>query len=99
MTLNPFIEVARDPVGVFALLGAYSFMLCMAVLGLVYPVRTIPQLWVSFENRRRDQEWQEGPADVGYVPPVGWILMAASVPLFIAGMWWALSALAWLASP
>jgi len=93
---NPFIEIARDPVGAFAMLGYVAFLGGATVLGLVYPVRVVPDLWGQWQNRARDQKWHSGPSGIGYVPPVGWILMAASVPGAIALLGFALSALAWV---
>jgi len=96
MTWNPFIELARDPVGVLSLLGGVAFLASTAVMATVYPVRAVPDLYAQFTLRERHEKWHSGPSDVGYVPPVGWILMAASVPLSIAIAFWSVAALVWV---
>lgn len=95
--MNPFIEIAKDPVGVFAVVGFVTFLLAAAIASLVYPLRVVPDLWAQYQLRHRHENWHDGPSGIGYVPPVGWILMAASVPLVLAAFWWSLSALAWIA--
>lgn len=86
--MNPFIELARDPV---ATLSALGYGLGLITLLIV----TIGATWSNAIvvktrwDRQRPQQWQ-------YVPPTNWLLRLAAIPFVLAVDAWALSALIWL---
>jgi hypothetical protein len=97
MTLNPFIEFARDPVGVLAWLGYALFLVTVVVIALPWSVRKSAWLIARYQqNRASDSWWSFGDRNAGYIPPQGWLLHAASVCLVLAVSAWAVGALIWL---
>lgn len=96
MTYNPFIELARDPVGTLAA-GGYALVLLTIAFGAVRTVlREWPTLWVKYtRNRHTDDWWAFGDRREGYIPPLGWSIRFAASLLVLAVAAFAASALMW----
>jgi len=89
--VNPFIELARDPVATLSALG-YALALVtllVATLGLAWS----NAVWVKTRwDRQRPNQWQ-------YLPPTWWLLRTAAIPFIVAIDAWAVAALFWLLTP
>lgn len=87
MSLNPFIEVVKDPIGTFAMLGYALFLLGLLVitLGTVWD----NALTAYIEARKNWNRWN-------YVFPLRWTARVAAICLVLAIDAWAVSALIWM---
>jgi hypothetical protein len=85
--MNPFIELARDPVGVLSAIGYALALLTLLVL-------TVGACWTNAAKVRA--QYQANRSRWGYLPPASWLLRVAAIPGILAVDAWALSALAWL---
>ena len=91
MPLNPFVELARDPVTFLAALGYALGLLTLLIITVGYCLRTVPVLIARWQkNRHKDRWWG------GYVPPADWALRLASVAFVLMLDAWAIGALVWL---
>ena len=96
MTPNPFIELARDPVGTLAALG-YALILAAIAFGAVRTVlRELPRLYVQYDrNKHTNDWWAFGERRDGYIPPLGWSMRFAASLVILAVAAFAASALVW----
>jgi hypothetical protein len=95
--MNPFIELARDPVAALAWLGYALLMLGIVVAALPWAVRQGATLAVRYRrNRTTDAWWSFGERRAGYVPPLGWLARLFVVVLVLAVTTWALGTIVWL---
>lgn len=92
MSLNPFVALAEDPVVFFAWLGYGLFLLSLSIMSTAYVWRTLVWLRVRWGNRHTN--WRSE-----YVPPTGFVLRLASVPLTLMVTAWAVGGLVFLLSP
>lgn len=88
MTLNPFIELARDPVGVITAVGYLLFLVGILLFGIPHAVRIlIEDVYLDWKQNRNRQKWArlwgDGP---GYIPPfsVGLRAMWAFFVMFVS---------------
>ena len=95
--MNPFIELATDPVGTLAWIG-YALLLAGLVLAAVpWAIRQAGVLTVRYQkNRTRDSWWSFGDRRAGYIPPLSWLARAFGVVFVLAVTAWAAGALLWL---
>jgi hypothetical protein len=97
MAINPFVELARDPVGTLAWLGYFLFMLGVVVLAVPWAIRKTAWLYARYEtNATSDDWWSFGNRRKGYIPPAGWLGQAFLVCVVLAGSAWALGTVVWL---
>lgn len=99
MPPNPFIELARDPVGTLALLGYALVLLGVAMASLWWSLRTGAKLVVQWQRRGRTDDWWSGPFEIGVVPPPSWTAWAVAVVFVWAITAWSVSALVWVIGP
>jgi hypothetical protein len=88
MTLNPFIELAQNPVGVLSALGYLLLLFGILAFGVPHAVRIlIEDVYLDWRQNKDREKWARlwgtGP---GYIPPfgVGLRAMWAFTVLFIA---------------
>lgn len=95
--LNPFVELARDPVA--ALAGAGWVVIYAGIVLLVAPycVRKISLLTLiaSERGRRQQRDWW-GERWGGWLPDEKWIASALLVGAGLVVILWALGALVWV---
>lgn len=97
MPVNPFVELARDPVGALAWLGYLLFMCGILVLAIPWAVRKTAWLYARYlQNRASSDWWAFGETRTGYIPPAGWLAWAFGVCLVLAVSAWALGSVVWL---
>jgi hypothetical protein len=89
--MNPFVELARNPVGTLSAVGYALALLTLLFLTLAATWSNVVWLRVRWD-RQRPNQWE-------YVPPTKWVLRAAAVPGVLAVDAWALAALLWLVAP
>lgn len=99
MTLNPFIELGRNPISAFAMLGYLLFLLTFVILSTGYCLRTAGNLYVRYKHNGHTKQWWSGPLDVGIVPPASWSARAATIPLVFAFTAWAIGGIIWIVAP
>lgn len=97
MPVNPFIELARDPVAALAWLGYGLLMLLLVCFGLAYAVRQAAVCVALADRTHRQRDWW-GDYFYGWLPPPGWLARAGSVVLVLSITSLALSAFVWLLS-
>jgi len=73
MALNPFIELAKDPVGVITAVGYLLFLVGILLFGIPHAVRIlIEDVYLDWQQNKDRQKWArlwgDGP---GYIPPFG----------------------------
>ena len=98
MVPNPFIEFARDPVGILAwsgyvlLLGTFALMAARSVL------RGVPTQYTRWKKNRSNKSkwWRIGDMSYGVVPPLDWTLKTAWHILTVVVFVWAAGALLWV---
>ena len=96
MSINPFVELARDPVASLAWLGYLLLMIGVVVLAVPWSVRKVAWLVARYyQNRASDSWWSFGDRRHGYIPPAGWLAHAFSVCLVVALSAWALGTVVW----
>lgn len=96
MAINPFVELARDPIGALAWLGYVLLMLAVAIAAIPWALRQATTLYVRYrKNRTSDRWWSFGDSRLGYIPPLGWLSRAFGVLFVLAIAAWALGALIW----
>jgi len=88
--VNPFIEFARDPVGV---LSAIAYALALVTLIIV----TAGVCWSNAATVRA--QYRANWTRWSYNPPLTWIGRVALIPAILAVDAWALAALIWLLTP
>jgi len=88
--MNPFVELARDPVGVLSAVGYALALLTLLIL-------TLGACWTNAVTARA--QYQANHVRWGYLPPGKWILRVAAIPGILAIDAWTLSALVWLLAP
>lgn len=94
---NPFIELAREPVGTLAWLGYLLLMFGILVLAVPWAVRKSVWLYARYRtNRAGDDWWSFGDHRKGYIPPTGWLAQAFVVCLVLAVAMWALGTVVWM---
>jgi hypothetical protein len=111
MTLNPFIELARDPVGVLAWLGYVALLMSLLLSVAVVAFMAVPWslrkgarlVHAYYRDRRSDDWWSLGESPVGYIPPGSWLIGLFKIGMVYVGLTaligvsaMALSALFWL---
>jgi hypothetical protein len=97
MTLNPFIELARNPVTALAWLGYALFMCGIVILAVPWSIRKTAWLIARYQqNRAGDRWWSFGTGNAGYIPPAGWLAWAFAVCGVLAVSAWAVGTLIWL---
>jgi len=88
--LNPFIELARDPVGVITALGYLIFLIGILLFGVPHAVRIlIEDVYQDWEKNadRPGSKWERlWGTGTGYIPPfnVGLRALWAFTVLFIS---------------
>jgi hypothetical protein len=94
--LNPFVELAREPVKALALTGYALLMATIVGLGAAFTLRKGATLLVYATDRtNRQRDWW-GDALNGWLPPAWWIGWTAVVVLVWVVIAWALGALVWV---
>ena len=85
--MNPFVELARDPVATLSTLG-YA----LALLTLL--IWTAGICWSNFHTARARfrNHWHRWD----YLPPLKWVARVSLIPLILAIDVWAIAALLWL---
>jgi hypothetical protein len=96
MTPNPFIYLATDPLAFFALLGYGLGLVALTLLATAYCSRMAGFLVTRYRATRHQDQWLDGPAGIGTIPPAGWTLRAASIPFVLMLEAWAVGALVWI---
>jgi len=96
MAPNPFIELARDPVGTLALAGYALVLVGIAMSSLWWSLRTAGKLGTQWQRNHHTSEWWSGPFEIGVVPPPKWSAWAVVVVFVWAITLWAVSALVWV---
>jgi hypothetical protein len=96
MIPNPFIELARDPVAFFGLLG-YALATTMFALGGVSWAIRQGSICVTLADRNHRQKQWWGDTLDGWFPPPSWQLRVASVLLALTLSSWAIGGLLWFA--
>ena len=96
MALNPFIELARDPVGVLAWVGYALLLLGLILASTWWSLRKVGTLAVQYQKNRHSDRWWSGPLNVGVVPPPDWTANAVVVLFVWAVTFWAVSAIVYL---
>ena len=96
--LNPFIELARDPVGVLSAVGYCIGLVGLLVVGVPHALRCYAEVAVDWRQnaRRPGSKWERFYGDgVGYLPPTREALKVlwASLVLFVS--FEAVAALLW----
>jgi hypothetical protein len=88
MSLNPFIELAKDPVGVITAVGYLLFLVGILLFGIPHAVRILVEdVYLDWQQNKDRPKWARlwgtGP---GYIPPfsVGLRAMWAFTVLFVA---------------
>jgi hypothetical protein len=88
MTLNPLIELARDPVGTLSALGYLVLLVGILLFGVPHAVRILVEDvyldWKMNKDRAKwARLWGEGP---GYLPPfsVGLRALWAFTVIFVS---------------
>lgn len=96
MTLNPFIELARDPVTFFAGLGYVSLMIAVLYAGLGYAIQGFVYAYTDWLQNRDRGKWVRLWGDGwGYIPTGTVALRLLASFIALAAAFWVLSALAW----
>lgn len=86
--MNPFIELAQDPVATLSAL-AYGLAL-ITLLILTLGATWSNAIWVKTRwDRQRPHQWE-------YIPPTWWLIRLSAVPAILAVDAWVLAALIWL---
>jgi type IV secretory pathway TrbD component len=100
MILNPFIELARDPVSTLSWLAYGLAMIAVGFGALRTVARGIPTLWLQYQNNKHTSGpngwWAFGDRSAGYIPPLGWSIRLFAYLLVLAVAAWAAGALIWL---
>lgn len=97
MAINPFVELARDPVAAFAWLGYALFLSALILTALPWALRKTAWLFDRWKaNKRSPSWWSFGDSNLGYIPPPGWLAWSFAVLFVLAVTAWALGALFWL---
>ena len=97
MAINPFVELARDPVGSLAWLGYTLLMAAIVIAAVPWAVRKAAWLIARWRtNRASDTWWAFGTRRDGYLPPASWLAWAFGVLFVLAIATWALGTLVWL---
>jgi len=95
--MNPFIELANDPIGVLSTLGYVLFMLGIVLAAVPWAIRQSGTLLVRYRKNRTSAEWWSfGERRSGYIPPLSWLSRAFAVLFVLSVTAWAASALFWL---
>ena len=86
--MNPFIELARDPVATLGIVAYILFLITLLIwtLGLCYLNVIHPH---HHWHDKRPREWE-------YVPPLGFIARVSAIPLILAIDALAVAALIWM---
>ena len=76
MPPNPFIEFAKDPVGVLAWTGYALLLATFALMAARSVLRGLPTQWTRWKKNRSDTAkwWRIGNMNYGVVPPLDWTL-------------------------
>lgn len=97
MAINPFVELAKDPVGALAWLGYALLMLGIVLAAVPWAIRKAVWLIARWEtNRASDTWWAFGSTRRGYIPPSGWLAWAFGVVFVLAIASWALGTIVYL---
>lgn len=97
MAINPFVELARDPVGALAWLGYLLLMLGIVLAAVPWAIRKTAWLIARWQtNKHTDRWWSFSESGAGYIPPAAWLAWAFGVCLVLAVAAWALGTLVWL---
>lgn len=97
MSLNPFIELARNPVASLAWLGYALLMVGIVLAAVPWAVRQGATLVVRYQkNRAGPKWWAFGDASHGYIPPLSWLARLFGVLFVLAIAAWALGGFVWL---
>jgi hypothetical protein len=91
MSINPLIELARDPVAAFAWLGYVALLVGVALYGGIWVFRTWTTVYIRWRKNRHTDEWWGG-----WVPPAHEAALLAAGCLVCAVIAWAAGALIWL---
>jgi hypothetical protein len=94
---NPFVELARNPVGTLALAGYALGLLALSLMSTWWSLRTIGRLGNRWRANHHTDDWWSGPFEIGFVPPPKWSATFCAVLFVWAVTAWALSALVWIA--
>lgn len=96
--MNPFIDLAQDPVGTLSAAGYALLLLALVVVNATILLRWVADLYTqaTLPVGRREGEWYDGPAGVGSIPPGGFVVKVVGVVALLAVDAFALGALAWL---
>lgn len=95
--LNPFIELARDPVGTLALVGYGLLMVAILIVGIPHALRTLISVYRDWEQNKGRDKWARlyGQGD-GWIPPFTVALQAMWGLFVLAISVWSIGALVWL---
>jgi len=98
--MNPFIELAQNPVGTLSWLGYGLAMLAITFGALRTVARGLPTLYLQYQNNRHKSGqngwWAFGDRKAGYIPPLGWSIQLFGYLLVLAVAAWSLGAVVWL---
>jgi len=97
VTLNPFIELARDPVEALAWLGYVLLMFGIVAAAIPWAARQAVVLVVRYQkNAQSDAWWSLGQRRRGYIPPLSWLSRLFAIVFVLAVAAWALGTIVWV---
>lgn len=88
LAANPFIRLWEAPVETLTLTGYALGLTCLVFVTLAACYRNGLTIITHWEHKR-PQDWE-------YVPPAGWLLRVAAIPLVLMLDVWAVAAIIWL---
>jgi hypothetical protein len=95
--LNPFIELARDPVAALSGLGYLLFLTAVLVVGIPHALRTLIAVYNDWQANKNRDKWARlygsGP---GWIPPFAVALQAMWALFVLAVSAWAVGAAVWM---
>lgn len=98
MTLNPLIELARDPVAFFGALGYLSLLVAVLYVGVGYAIQGFVAVYADWLQNRERPKWARLWGDgVGYIPTGENALRLFVSLLACTAAFWSVGALVWFA--
>jgi len=96
MVVNPFVELARDPVAALSVAGAVLALLALALAASWWSLRKLGRLAVRYRRNSHTDEWWSGPLGIGTLPPPEWTATLVVVLFCWAVTLWAVGAVVYL---